>query len=478
MLKMIFAKLSYSHYLSLFLSLTILSQSAMAQSVLEISVPELVPKSVRQNDQLSLESVSTAHRWGRAADLEKSKRKAYDLEMLLGLASQNNPTIRQARLQISGTLAQAQQAGFYPNPTLAYLAENINSGGTPGEFQGAELEQRIVTADKLALSRNKYLQRAKVAEHLAVAQQFKVCNDVRIHFIQTLAAQDILALRHEMLKTAQDQMVTTKELFNLGQANQVDLRKAVADLRRHQLDVLAAENKVRQQFYTLTSLVGVELVPGRLEGSLETHCGMIDFDSAYATVLVESPELLAAYAKLKEDHITVHRENVEWVPDIVVSGGSGYNFESQDPVANFSVRLEVPLYERNQGTIRQAQADEHRQRQEIRRIEMLLRMKLSEQYDTYITALQKVETYNETILPESKKAYEQSLISYKNNREEWPVVLNDHREYTMRRMEQIDNHLKKRSAEILINGYLLNGGLDAAPSPTPPGHIDSTPKPR
>ncbi|WP_339746665.1 TolC family protein [uncultured Rubinisphaera sp.] len=450
----------------------------LAQSELEISVPELVPESVRQNDELSLDALSTTHRWGRTVEMEEPQREAYDLEMLLGLASQNNPTIRQARLQISGTLAQALQAGLYPNPTLSYKAENINSGGTPGEFQGAELEQRIVTADKLALSRNKYLQRAKVAEHQAVAQQFKVCNDVRIYYIQTLAAQEILVLRREMQKTAQDQMETTKELFNLGQANQVDLRAALADLRRHQLDVLAAENKVRQHFYKLTSLVGVELVPGPLQGSLENDYGMIDFDSAYATVLGESPELLAAYAKLKADHITVHRENVEWVPDIVVSGGSGYNFESQDPVANFSVRLEVPLYDRNQGTIRQAQADENRQRQEIRRIEMQLRMKLAEQYDSYITALQKIETYSDTILPETKKAYEQSLISYKNNREEWTVVLDDYREYTKRRMEQVENHLNKQSAEILINGYLLQGGLEAASTPTPPSHIDATPNPR
>lgn len=55
--------------------------------------------------------------------------ESYDLPMLLGLASSNNPTLQQANLHISANLAQAQQAGLYPNPMLAYLGENIGVEG-------------------------------------------------------------------------------------------------------------------------------------------------------------------------------------------------------------------------------------------------------------------------------------------------------------------------------------------------------------
>lgn len=450
-----------------------------AQSDVDISPPRLTPRSVEAAGIPGMESIASRARWGEAENALTESEGGYSLDMLLGLASQSNPTIRQARMQISATLAQALQAGLYPNPRMTYLAENMNAGGTPGEFQGFEVEQRIVTANKLELSRNKYLQRAKVAEHLAVAQQFKVCNDVRLHFVKTLAAEEQLKLKLEMLETAKDHLMTSRELFNLGQANEVDLRKALADLKRHQLDYLSAQNELRSQFYMLTSLVGEELVPGPLRGSLysDDEC-LIDFDAAYGRLLGESPEILAAYAKLKEDHITVHRENVQWVPDLVISGGPGYNFESQDAVANFSLSFEVPLYDRNQGTIRQAQLDRSHQQQEIRRTELVLRKSLSEQYSKYITVLQHIQSYEDDVLPESRKAYEQGLKSYQANREEWPVILMLHREYTMRRMEQVDNRIAKRSAEIMINGYLLHGGLEAAPSPTPPGHMDATPKPR
>ena len=402
----------------------------------------------------------------------------YDLPTLLSLASSNNPTLQQANLHISASLAQAQQAGLYPNPLLAYVGENIGNEGTAGEFQGAAFQQRFVTANKLELSRNKYLQRAKVAEHLAVMQQFKVCNDVRLHYINTLAAQSLLELHREMLKTAEDRLVTAKESFNLGQANKVEIHQATAELRRHQLDVFAAENRVRKAFFDLSAVVGIELAQRPIVGGLTSNCDLIDFDGACGRLLRESPELLAAYAKLQADHLTVYREQVQWVPDIVVSGGPGYNFTSQDTVASLRVQIEVPLFDRNQGTIRQAEADQGRQRFEVRRIEMTLRRRLSAEYDRYITALQKVVNYDGVVLPEMKQAYEQVLESYRDNRQDWPRVLDVHTQYTMRRIEQIENLHQLCSSEILIEGFLLKDGLDAALNPTPPGHIDSTPKPR
>lgn len=434
--------------------------------------------SIDNEDKLRGQAVDMT-RWKLPeADTIEQNNSSYDLQMLLDLASRNNPTLRQAKLQISATLAQALQAGLYPNPSIAYLAENVGSEGTPGEFQGIEVEQRIVTARKLALSRQKYMQRAKVAEHMAVAQQFRVCNDIRVHYIRALAAQSLLNLHRELLKTAEDRLVTVKELYNMGQANNVDLRLTTADLRRHKLDLLIAENRVRQRFIKLSSLIGIELASRPIDGNLDSEHELIDFDTARQRIMSKSPEILAAYAKLQEDCITLEREKVEWVPDLIVGGGTGYNFEARNAVGNVMFKVDVPLYDRNQGTIRQAKADHCRQQQEIRRTEMMLLGRLADAYEQYISSLQQVRSYKEVILPEMKDAYKQALLSYKANRDEWPHVLDIYTRYTTRRIEQIQNLEDLRIAEVMIEGFLLHNGLQPGASPTPPGHIDSTPKPR
>lgn len=407
----------------------------------------------------------------------------YTLETLLQLACQHNPTLLQARLHINSQLGRAMQAGLYPNPVVSYVGEQIGidvPGNTdsPGEWQGAEIEQRIVTADKLTLSRNKYLQRAKVAECLAVAQQYRVCNDVRIHFIKSLSATEIIKLREELLKNARDNVVTTREMYNLGQASVAEVHQINARFQQHRLALMRAQNNRRQHLLELVSLVGVRLSNPQLEGELESNRDLIEFEQACAQLLGQSPELLAAHAKLREDGITVQRERVQWVPDLVVSAGSGYNYEAKETTAAAKVSIEVPLFDRNQGTVRQAEADYTRQRNEIRRTELHLQKTLAQTYSKYLTALQSVENYRDVILPEKREAYRILLKSYERNRIGWPEVLKAYDDYTNTRIEYTMSQAEVRINEVLIDGFLLHGGLTTPGGPLPAGHIDSVPKPR
>lgn len=401
------------------------------------------------------------------------------LEGLLSLAAENNPTLRQARLQVDGELATAMQAGLYPNPIIMYEAEQIGVEGTAGEWHGGVVQQEIITADKRQISRDKYLARARSAEFLAVAQQFRVCNDVRIHYWRTLGKRKSLDISRELLKSAEDAVVTTREMYNLGQASRADVHHANVDLQRARLDVLQAENEHRRAYRQLIALVGCDLGEQPLAGELEDDdLVVIEYAVALGRILSESPELQAARAKFRADQITIERERVEPIPNIVVSGGSGYNFEVGQNTAQASVSLEVPLFDRNQGTIRQAEADLARQRAEVRRIEQMLKNDLADRYGDYLTAAQHVIQFREVILPEARSAYGVELDSYEEDRQEWPEVLEAQQDYFDLRRMYIDHLVTWRENETLVNGFLLHGGLQATENPTPAGHIDATPQPR
>jgi outer membrane protein TolC len=169
---------------------------------------------------------------------------------------------------------------------------------------------------------------------------------------------------------------------------------------------------------------------------------------------------------------------VQWVPDIVISGGSGYNYEAEETTAAAKVSVEVPLFDRNQGTVRQAEADYARQRNEIRRTELHLQKMLAQTYGKYLTALQGVQNYRDVILPEKREAYRLRLKSYERNRIGWPEVLKTYDDYTNARIEYVMSQADVRINEVLIDGFLLHGGLAAPGGPLPHGHIDSVPKPR
>lgn len=67
---------------------------------------------------------------------------------------------------------------------------------SPGEMVGGFLEQEIVTAGELRLSRAKFAEEANAAQWQAIAQQFRVLNGVRIEFFEVLACHAHLAGPH------------------------------------------------------------------------------------------------------------------------------------------------------------------------------------------------------------------------------------------------------------------------------------------
>lgn len=99
------------------------------------------------------------------------------------------------------------------------------------------------------------------------------------------------------------------------------------------------------------------------------------------------------------------------MPDIVVKAGVGRNFEADETTAAASVGIELPIFDRNQGTIRQAEADFARQQGEIRRLELILKQDLARTYRDYLTALQHAINYGDVILPEARSAYVLQLRS-------------------------------------------------------------------
>ena len=418
----------------------------------------------------------------------KSAVQAFDLDALLALARQNNPTLVQAHQQTVGEAGKAKEAGLWYNPNFSYAGSTIGTRGegderrhTAGEFEGLNIEQRIVTAHKLGLSRDKYKAREEAAQAEESMQARRVENDVRIRYYETLAALELSNITEEMLKTAQDHWLTTKEQFNEGQATQVEYHLANAELEQTRLRRELARNDYRLHVGRLAAVVGVDLSAAKLTGHLgasPASIQVIDYDQALNKVLADSPELAEAKAKLKSDEITLHREKVAPIPDIFLRGGYGYDDQTRQPVFNAGFTVEVPFFDRNQGTVASARADWERQKAEVRRIDLSLRDRFAEQYGAYLTALQHVEDYEAAVLPETKTALETQLNSYKDDRATWPQVLMRERDYNEQRALYIASLLAWRVAETQINGLLLSNGLMAPQGVTPPGHIDAVRKPR
>lgn len=403
-----------------------------------------------------------------------------DLEQI---ALQRNPTLAQAAARIEMSRGKALQAGLYPNPTISYDGEQMGSRGVPGagfgERQGISLQQEIVTAGKLRLSRAKYKQEAYQAEIQAMAQQLRVVNGLRIAFYEVLAVQRSIENHRTLLKNAENAMKTTQELINVGQANQPDLLQAKIDAQRARVALGTAENRYQRAWEHIVTMIGApEMAPTPLTGKLELEGPALQWAESLAKLLQESPELQMVQAEVVRDQISLRREQVEPIPNITVRGTTGYNFETRSTTADLLIGIRLPIFDRNQGTIRQAQAELARAQSEVCRVELILRRRLGDAFTQYQNSLISAEDYRANTLPKARQAYELYQDYFKKGRAAWPQVLVAERNYFQYTEEYINALRDLRRAEVDINGLLLTNGLDQPPGPSALGHTESTPRPR
>ncbi len=415
-----------------------------------------------------------------AADAAPTPAAALSLADLEQMALQGNPTLAQAAAQVDSSRAKALQAGLYPNPTIGYLGDQVGVRGTAGELQGGFVEQTIVTAGKLRLSRAKYNQEAYEAELRVLQQQYRVLNGVRTRFYELLALQRMIDLHRSILANAEESLKTHKEMFNTGQANRAEVLLAQVAVNDAKIDLRTLENRYTSHWQHLTAVLGSpDLPPAPLKGQLEPDGPPLDWAASLARLLQESPELQAAQAHVVHDQITLRREQVEPIPDIQLQAATGYNFESRNAVATgVQLRLKIPLWDRNQGTIREVQADLGRSLAEVRRVELSLRQRLAESFNRYRTALESFAIYRDSSVPQATEAYEVQLDMYNKRRIAWPQVVMLQRNVLEVRERYTRSLLALREEEVAICGLLLVDGLSVPVLPSPGGHLESNPTPR
>jgi cobalt-zinc-cadmium efflux system outer membrane protein len=216
-----------------------------------------------------------------------------------------------------------------------------------------------------------------------------------------------------------------------------------------------------------------------LVGELEPADAPLAKEVALEQILRDSPEIQFALAEVERDEVTVEREKREPIPNVIVRGAGGYNYEVGRPTADVSVGVRLPVWDRNEGTVAQAQADLARARAEVTRVELSVRRRFADTFQRYESALASVKDFREETLPKARKAYEVYQDYFKKRRATWPQVLVAERTLTQLNDEYVNALLELRRAEVDIRGLLLgDGGLTEPPGVTPQGHIDATPRPR
>jgi cobalt-zinc-cadmium efflux system outer membrane protein len=414
-------------------------------------------------------------RMGRAQ--EHAQGALVTLEQVQKIATESNPTLRQAEAEIRAAKARQQQAGLYPNPTVGYTGDEIRGGSVGGGKQGFFIQQTVVTGGKLGLSREVYGKEVKLAEIEAEEQKIRVQSAVKMAFLRTLAAQELLDARRDLAKIAQDAAETQRRLMNTGQADESEVLDAEVEAQRLRMSARMQENTLREEWRSLAAVIGQADLPlATVAGDLEKDWPELNEEQAVEAISKESPAVRIADAAESRAQMVLSKAKREPIPDVQVRGGMEYNNETLGSVpfakgweGIAEVAVQIPLFNRNQGNVAAARADIDRAGQEKKRITLTLRERAASVVDQYANSRLMAVEYRDEMLPRAKKAYGLMVDKYGRMLASYPRVLDTQRKLYELQIEYIAALESVWTNGIALQGYLLTDGLEA---PARPGEVD------
>jgi outer membrane protein, heavy metal efflux system len=409
------------------------------------------------------------------AQTSAPEQKTITLEELQQMALQNNPTFRQSAANIQAAEGRKKQSGLYPDPTVGYQGEQIRGGSFHGGEQGFFVQQDIVLGGKLGLNRKVFDQELKQAEAEAEEQKLRVVTNVRMSYIQGLAAQQTLELRHNLSKLADDAVETSHQLANVGQADAPDVLESEVEAQQAQLAVTMAEQNQQRVWKALAAVVGNPRLPlMKLEGKLE-DTPPVNADELVEKIVNESPAVRIAELGVKRAEAALARAKREPIPDLQLRAGMQQNGEllsdgrsvGLQGFADMGVR--IPIFDRNQGNIATAKADAERARREAERVKLVLRERAASVVQNYTFSQIAVDRYKNQMIPRAQKAYEMYTKKYREMAAAYPQVLIAQRTLMQLEVSYTTALETFATSSLSLQSYLLTDGLEA---PSQPGGID------
>ncbi len=281
--------------------------------------------------------------------------KTWDLQTLSLAALYFNPALEVARARVAGAEAALVTAGARPNPSLSVAP------GIPTPYLlTLDFAFPIETAGKRG-------HRIQVARNLHQAARFDLADSawtihsgVRAALLNYLLASRNLELFRSEEKVREDQVNILEQIFSVGEIPRQNVDLARIDLSKTHLAIDVAEGQVRETKAALAAAVGLPVAA--LE-SADFAWPNIDTPPSVESL---SPGEIQRYAVLNrldlrrslEQYAAAEAdlqvEIAKQYPDINI--GPGYTYEEKHSFFTVGFSTTVPLFNRNQGPIAEAEA--------------------------------------------------------------------------------------------------------------------------
>ena len=349
----------------------------------------------------------------------------------LAAALEGSPELASSSWEVRAAEARALQAGLLPNPELEFEAENF---GGSDDFQGLRgveltlgLSQEILLGSKIEKRTEVARLEGRLAGWEYEAARLDVLTATTKAFVAVLAAQERVTVIEESVRLGEEAVRSVRESVEAGKAPRLEESRAGVELALQKLELIRARRGLESTRRALAASWG------GTRAMFTEAAG--DF---YATRPVPSPERLTEHLAQNPDlarwsaEIEFHRANAELMkagryPDLTVAGGIR-SFDLTDSYAFVAgISLPLPVFDRNQGAVREARAGTRKAREQQRAAIARLNKELNESYQALAVAARESEALAKEVLPAAEEAFAASEEGFRQGKFGYLEVLDSQR---------------------------------------------------
>jgi outer membrane protein, heavy metal efflux system len=323
------------------------------------------------------------------------------LDQALDLAERLQPELAEAKALVEAAEGRAMQAGAFPNPAVNARMESARiNGRTAGEAEYlAGVSQPIPLGGRLSKAREaEQFERDRRSKELEVRRR-----DLRrlVHsaFATALYQERAFQTQGEIAASVEKVVTTTKARVDAGDALREDLARAEMELVRAQVELRRSDAIREHALVELKAAIGdpglsVKTLTGTLDATFE-----IPTLESLATNLSASPEMALAGAEVRARQARVDLAKAERIPDVKVEVFYRRLEASKENSFDVGVSIPLPLFDRNQGRLREARAEVVAAEARSRSTRNALSIRLHESHAQLTTALANTRALKTEILP-------------------------------------------------------------------------------
>lgn len=326
------------------------------------------------------------------------------LSQAFELADRSHPEIAYALAQVEAAAGRTAQAGVFPNPVaVARMEQAPFDGHTTEEAEYvAGLSQRIPLGNRLsAASQVGRLEEERLREELAV-RRLEVHRRVQGAFATALYLDEVIKVQLSAVQITANGLAATGARLAAGDALPEDVARAEMEMGRARLELERAQSLGEQAQAELRGAMGnPNVVVLSLEGALEDTFELPTLESLSAR-LGDHPSVAVAEAGISVERARVGLAEVQRIPDVNLDLFYRRLEISNTNTFDIGIAIPLPLFDRNQGSIREAQASVAAAEARARSTRNELERELRQAHIRLTSALADARALREIILPRAE----------------------------------------------------------------------------